>query len=68
MAGRPEFLSALRRVGFSLRNGNIPPSSFESVLKGQDVIGVFPTGSGKSILFHGRTVLANIKNNLLVAP
>ena len=27
MAGRPEFLSALRRVGFSLSNSNFPSSS-----------------------------------------
>ena len=59
MAGRPEFLSVLRRVGFSLSNGNFPSlnfkplqvKSFESVLKGQDVIGVLQTGSGKSMLF-----------------
>ena len=59
MAGRPEFLPVPRRVGFSLSNGNFPSlnskplqvKSFESVLKGQDVIGVLPTGSGKSMLF-----------------
>ena len=48
MAGRPEFLSVLRRVGFSLRtlsNCNFPSLNFkplqvkcfESILKGQDV-------------------------------
>ena len=74
MAGRPEFLSVLRRVGFSLRtlsNGNFPSLNlkplqvkcFESILKGQDVFGVLPTGFGKSMLFHGCTVLATIKNN-----
>ena len=71
MAGSPEFLSVLRLVGFSLSKGNFPSlnfkplwsKSFESILKGQDVIGVLPTGSGKSMLFHGCTVLARIKNN-----
>ena len=60
MAGRPEFLSVLRRVGFSLSNGNFPSLNFkplqvkcfESILQGQDVIGVLPTGFGKSMLFH----------------
>ena len=56
----PEYLSVLRRVGFSFNNGNFPSVSlkplqmkcFEYILKGQDVIGVLPTGFGKSILFH----------------
>ena len=60
MAGRPKFLSVLRRVGFSLSNGNFPSLNFkplqvkcfESILQGQDVIGVLPTGFGKSMLFH----------------
>ena len=47
MAGRPEFLSVLRRVGFSMNNGNVPSLNFkqlqvkcfESILKGLDVIG-----------------------------
>ena len=64
MAGRPEFLSVLHRVGLSLSNGNFPSLNFnplqvkcfESILNGQDVIGVFPTGFGKSMLFHLRTV------------
>ena len=55
-----EFLSVLRRVGFSLNNGNFPSLNlkplqmkcFEYMLKGQDVIGVLPIGFGKSILFH----------------
>ena len=63
------FIRVLRRVGFSLTNGNFPSLNFktlqvkclESILKGQDVIGVLPTGSGKSILFHDCTVLATIK-------
>ena len=71
MAERPEFLSVLRRVGFSLSDGNFPSLNlkplrvkcFETILKGQDLIGVLPTGSGKSMLFHGGTVLATIKNN-----
>ena len=61
MTGKPEFLSVLRRVGFSLSNSIFPSLNFkpfqlkclESILKGQDVIGVLPTGSGKSMLFHG---------------
>ena len=69
MAGTREFLSVLRRVGISLSNGklqslNFKPlqvKCFESILKGQDVIGVLPTGSGKSMLFHDCTVLATIK-------
>ena len=56
----PEYLSVLRRVGLSLNNGNFPSVNlkslqmkcFEYILKGQDVIGVLPTGFGKSILFH----------------
>ena len=52
MAVRPEFLSVLRRFGFSLSNGIFPSLNFklfqvkcfESILKGQDVIGVLPTG------------------------
>ena len=55
---RPEFLSVLRRVAFSLRtliNGNFPSLNFkplqvkcfESILKGQDVFGVSPTGFGR---------------------
>ena len=50
MAGRPEFLSVLRRVRFSLSNGIFPSVNFkpfqvkcfESILKGQDVIEVLP--------------------------
>ena len=46
MAGRPEFLSVLGRVRFSLSNGNFPSLNFkplqvkcfESVLKGQNII------------------------------
>ena len=71
MAGTPELLSVLRQVGISLSNGNFPSLNFkplqvkcfESILKGQDVIEVLPTGSGKSMLFHGCTVLTTIKNN-----
>ena len=71
MAERPEFLSVLRRVGFSLTDGNFPSldlkplqvKCFETILKRQDVIGVLSTGSGKSMLFHGGTVFATIKNN-----
>ena len=56
MAGTSEFLSVLGGVGFSLSNGNFPSPSFkplqvkcfEPILKGQDVIGVLPTGSGKN--------------------
>ena len=59
-SSEPKFLSVLRRVGFSLNNGNFPSLNlkplqmkcFEYMLKGQDVIGVLPTGFGKSMLFH----------------
>ena len=59
-SSEPKFLSALRRVGFSLNNGNFSSSNlkplqmkcFEYMLKGQDVIGILPTGFGKSMLFH----------------
>ena len=71
MAGRPEFLPVLRRVGFSLSKGIFSSLNFkpfqvkclESILKGQDVIGVLPAGSGKSMLFHGCIALPKIKNN-----
>ena len=71
MAERPEFLSVLRRVGFSLSDGNFPSLNlkplqvkcFETILRGQDVIGVLPTGSDKSMLFHRGTVLATVKSN-----
>ena len=60
MAGTLEFLSVLRRVGFSLSNGNfsslnfkpLEVKCFESILKGQGVVGVLPTGFGKPMLFH----------------
>ena len=45
LSSEPKFLSVLRRVGFSLNNGNFPPLNlkplqwkcFEYILKGQDV-------------------------------
>ena len=57
MAGRPECLSVLHQVGFFLSNSNFPSlnfkplqvNSFKSILKGQDVIVVLPTGSGNSM-------------------
>ena len=57
-SSEPKFLSVLRRVGFSLNNRNFPPLNlkplqmkcFEYMLKGQDVIGVRPTGFGMSML------------------
>ena len=62
MANRPEFLSVLCRVGFSLSNGILPSlyfkplqvKCFESFLQDQDVIGVLPNRFGKSMLFHDR--------------
>ena len=59
-SSKPKFLSVLRRVEFSLNNGNFPSLNlktlqmkcFEYMLEGQDVIGVLPTGFGKSMLFH----------------
>ena len=74
MAGTPEFLSVLRRVGLSLSNGNFPSLNFkpfkvecfESILKGQDVIGVLPTGSGMSMLLH--TGLYRSRHEQLTPP
>ena len=51
-SSKPKFLSVLRRVEFSLNNGNFPSLNlkplqmkcFEYMLEGQDVIGVLPTG------------------------
>ena len=59
-SSKPNFLSVLRRIEFSLNNGNFPSLNlkplqmkcFEYMLEGQDVIGVLPTGFGKSMLFH----------------
>ena len=75
MAGRPEFLSVLRSdfpwVTATFRRlilNQFREKSFESILKGQDVIGVLPTGSAKSMLFHGCTVFATMKNNQGHAP
>ena len=59
-SSKPKLLSVLRRVEFSLNNGNFPSLNlkplqmkcFEYMLEGQDVIGVLPTGFGKSMLFH----------------
>ena len=75
MVGRTEFLSVPRQVGFSLHNSSFPSLNFkslqvkwfESILKGQDVIGVLLTRSDKSMLFHGCTALSMIKNNTEVA-
>ena len=60
MANRPNFLTVLRRVQFALNQGNFPDLIFkpaqikclEFLLNGHDVIGVLPTGFGKSMLFH----------------
>ncbi|XP_068761461.1 ATP-dependent DNA helicase Q1-like [Montipora capricornis] len=57
---KPNFLSVLRRIEFSLNNGNFPSLNlkplqmkcFEYMLEGQDVIGVLPTRFGKSMVFH----------------
>ena len=54
------FCHCFVEFGFSLNNGNFPPLNFkplemkcfEYILNGQDVIGVLPTGFGKSMLFH----------------
>ena len=50
-SSKPKFLSVLRRVEFSLNNGNFPSLNlkhlqmkcFEYMLEGQDVTGVLPT-------------------------
>lgn len=57
---KPEFLTVLRRVQFALKQGKFPDLNFkppqmkclEYLLKGHDVIGVLPTGFGKSMIFH----------------
>ena len=59
-SSEPEYLLGFRRVRFSLNSGNFPSLNlkplqmkcFEYILKGKDVIGVLPTGFGKSLLFH----------------
>lgn len=59
-ANSPEYLSVLSQVEFALSKGNFPSLNFkplqlkclEYVFKGQDIIGILPTGFGKSILFH----------------
>ena len=59
-SSEPKYLPVFRRVRFSINNGNFPllnlkplqVKCFEYLLKGQDVIGVLPTGFGKSMLFH----------------
>ena len=69
MAGRPEFLSVLRRVGSSLSNGNFPSVNFkplqvkcfESILKARMLLESYKLDLAKSMLFHGCTVLATLK-------
>ena len=56
----PENFNVLQRLQISLNNGNFPSINLkplqvkclEYMLKGRDVIGVLPTGYGKSLLFH----------------
>ena len=57
---RADKLDALRQIGIALNSVNFPPLNLkplqvrclEYILKGKDVIGVFPTGFGKSLIFH----------------
>jgi len=57
---RPDYLTVLRQVEISLNSGDFPPfnlkplqvNCLEYILKGQDVIGVLPTGFGKLLMFH----------------
>lgn len=57
---RPEFLNVFQRLQISLNSGDFPQINFkplqvkclEYILQGQDVIGVLPTGFGKSMIFH----------------
>lgn len=57
---QPEFLTVLRRIEIALNDGEFPSfclkplqvKCFEYIFKGHDVIGVLPTGFGKSLLFH----------------
>ena len=65
MAGRPEFLSVLRRVGFSLSNGNVPSLNFKPLRS--KVFWIYPERPG---CYRSLTnwiwqvdVRATIKNN-----
>lgn len=60
MQSRSECLTVLHRVGIALNNGEFPSfclkplqlKCFEYILNGHDVIGVLPTGFGKSLIFQ----------------
>ena len=66
---KPEFLTVLRRLQYALKQGNFPILNFkplqikflEHLLKGYDVVGVLPTGFGKSMLFHILPYLIPVK-------
>ena len=55
-----ENVRVLKQIGFALNRSNFPPLNLkplqvkclEYILKGKDVIGVLPTGFGKSLIFH----------------
>ena len=57
---KPDFLTVLGRLQYALKQTNYPILNFkplqikclEYLLKGHDVVGVLPTGFGKSMLFH----------------
>lgn len=57
---RPDYLTVLRQVEISLNSSDFPPFKLkplqvkflEYILKGQNVIGILPTGFGNSLMFH----------------
>ena len=57
---KPDFLTVLGRLQYALKQTNYPILNskplqikcLEYLLKWHDVVGVLPTGFGKSMLFH----------------
>ena len=57
---RVDKLNVIRQIGNALNVAEFPPLNLkplqtkclEYILKGKDVIGVLPTGFGKSLIFH----------------
>ena len=57
---RVEKLKVIRQIGIALNTAKFPPLNLkplqtkclEYILKGKNVIGVLPTGFGKSLIFH----------------
>ena len=77
---KPDFLTVLGRLQYALKQTNYPILNFkplqikclEYLLKGHDVVGVLPTGFGKSMLFHIMPYLIPVKTRknivLVVCP